>query len=62
MQIMKIKHLRERAGLTQTALAEAMGTTQACIAGWEANTSVPRTDKLPKLAKVLDCTIDELFE
>ncbi|MBE6965956.1 MAG: helix-turn-helix transcriptional regulator [Ruminococcaceae bacterium] len=59
---MKIKELRERAGMTQTALAETIGTTQACVAGWEAKTSVPRTDKLPKLAKVLGCSIDELFE
>lgn len=59
---MKIRQLRERAGLTQTALAKTIGTTQACIAGWEANTSVPGTDKLRKLAEVLNCTVDELFE
>ena len=59
---MKIKELRERAGMTQTALAVAIGTTQACVAGWEAETSVPRTEKLPKLAEVFGCSIDELFE
>ena len=59
---MKIKQLREKAGLTQAALSEAIGTTQPCVAGWETETSVPRTEKLPKLAEVLGCSIDELFE
>ena len=59
--MLKIKELREQAGITQTALSEAIGITQACVAGWESGTSVPRTEKLPKLAEVLGCSIDELF-
>lgn len=59
---MKIKEMRDRAGITQAALAEELGTTQACIASWETSASVPRTDKLPKIAKILGCSINELFE
>jgi transcriptional regulator with XRE-family HTH domain len=30
-----VRQARERAGLTQTALAERLGTTQTCISYWE---------------------------
>ena len=57
-----IKEAREKAGLTQQDLANELGVGQSTVAMWETQKSLPRTDKLPALAKILDCTIDELLK
>lgn len=58
----KIKKLRKALNLSQEAVAKQMGVTQAAVAAWECEIAVPRTDKLPKLAKVLGCRVEDLFE
>ena len=59
---MNIKEAREKAGLTQQDLADELGVGQSTVAMWETQKSLPRTDKLPALAKILGCTIDELLK
>ena len=57
----KIKALRERAGITQEAMAASFGIDRSAVAKWETGCAKPSADKLPKLAKLLGCTIDELY-
>ena len=57
-----IKEAREKAGLTQQDLANELGVGKSTVATWETQKSLPRTDKLPALAKILGCTIDELLK
>lgn len=57
----RIKELREALGLTQIQLGEKIGVGQSAVASWETGVAIPRSDKLPELAKILNCTIDELF-
>lgn len=57
-----IQKLRERAKFTQKNLAEKLGVGQSTVAMWESGAQMPRADKLPELARILGCTIDELFE
>ena len=57
-----IKEAREKAGLTQQDLANELGVGQSTVAMWETQKSLPRTDKLPALAKIIGCTIDELLK
>lgn len=59
---MRLKEVREAAGLTQVSLGEIVGVEQHTISQWESGHRTPRADKLPLLAKVLGCTIDDLFE
>ena len=59
---MNIKKAREKAGLTQQDLADELGVGQSTVAMWETQKSLPRTDKLPELSKILGCTIDELLK
>ena len=59
---MNIKKAREKVGLTQQELANELGIAQSTVAMWETQNSLPRTDKLLALAKVLGCTIDELLK
>ena len=57
-----IKKAREKVGLTQQELANELGVVQSTVAMWETQSSLPRADKLPAMAKVLGCTIDELLK
>ena len=56
-----IKEYRTQKGLSQDQLAKLMGTTQAAVAMWESGARMPRSDKLPKLAEVLGCSVADLF-
>ena len=47
---LRIKELRQARGLSQA------------VCKWETGVSVPRTELLPLLARVLGCSIDELFD
>ena len=58
---MKIKELREAAGLSQADVVRAMGVDQAAVFRWEQGTAMPRAAKLPQLADLFGCTIDALF-
>lgn len=59
--VMKIKVLREAAGLTQKQLADSMGVMQNAVSCWETEAALPRTRQLPRLATVLSVSIPELY-
>ena len=56
-----ICYYRNQIGISQRALAKKIGVSQQCVAKWETGNGNPRSDKLPLLAAVLNCTVDELF-
>ena len=53
--------IRQRAGFSQTQIAEKLGVSQQAYAGWERSTTALRPDDLAKLADVLGATTDELL-
>lgn len=57
-----IQNLRVRKKLTQEQLATILKIDRSTIAKWETGEAMPRADKLPEIAKALDCTIDDLFK
>lgn len=57
----RLQQLRENKGISQAELAKKANVTQQAVAKWESGESFPRADKLPALARILDCTIDDLF-
>ena len=59
---MSFASARKRAGLTQKELAEKLGVDQSAVSFWETGKRAPRGAKLIRLANVLDCSIDELFD
>lgn len=61
MKVMKIKELREAASLKQTELATQMGVLPTAVSNWENEVALPKARQLPRLARVLGVTIDELF-
>lgn len=58
----KIEKLRKENRLTQEELAARLGVTQGAVSQWEKGTAAPSIDKLPQMAEILGCTVDELLE
>ena len=60
--VFKIRELRKRAGLTQAELVQKLGIqSESTMSMWENGLRNPPSTMLQRLAKVLGCTIDELF-
>lgn len=56
-----LKELRIKHGLSQTALADAVGTTKRTIYAIETENQDIRISLAHKLAKQLGCSIDDLY-
>ena len=58
---MIVKELRLKAGLTQSQLAEKVGTDRSTVTKWELGESFPRASMIPALAAALNCSVADLF-
>ncbi len=58
---MRIRELREAAGLSQADVMRAMNVDSAAVCRWESGKVCPRASKLPALADLFHCTIDALY-
>ena len=56
-----IEFYRRKAGMTQVQLADKLGISQANVSIWESGKIFPQADKLPILAKILNCKIEDLL-
>lgn len=57
----RIQKMRKDCGLTQEALADALGVTPQAVSKWENDVSCPDITLLPKLAKTLGVTTDAIL-
>lgn len=57
----QVRSFRERASMSQKALAEAAGVSRQAIIGIEGGGQVPSTALALRLADVLGCRVDDLF-
>lgn len=57
-----ITRLRLAKGLTQSQLAEAVGCYAKDICRWERGEHRPSAESAIKLARALDCKIEDLFD
>ncbi len=58
---MRIKQLREAAGLSQRELGERIGISGPAVAMWESGENRPSLTNLEKLADVLGVSIDAIL-
>lgn len=58
---MNIQELRENAGLSRLEVASRLGLDKSTVSHWEHGKAIPRSDKLPLLADMFGCSIDELY-
>lgn len=56
-----ISTLRREKGLTQKELADMLNITDKAVSKWERDISCPDTQTIPKLAEILEVSIDELM-
>ncbi len=55
-----LQKLRKQKGLTQEALAEAVGVARQTIVKWEAGESMPDLEMSGRLASALEVSLDDL--
>ena len=58
---MRLRFFREKNNLTQKELSLKIGVEQNTVSQWESGERLPCADKLPQLAKILGCTVDDLL-
>lgn len=58
---MRIRELREEKGLSQSALANEINTSQRNIGRWENGENEPTYSQLVKLSDFFECSIDYLI-
>lgn len=56
-----IRDARQKKGLSQDALAAALGVTQPSVSAWEAGRQIPGISMLYKLVEVTEADPVELF-
>lgn len=52
---------RKNAGLSQVAVAEKIGVTDAAVSMWESGKTRPRAALLRQIAALYGCTVDDLL-
>lgn len=57
----KLAALRKRKGITQEGLSEILKVSRQSVSRWEMDAAFPETEKLIKLSKLLECSIDFLL-
>ena len=57
----KIIKLRKESGWSQEDLAEKLSITDKAVSKWERDVSFPDTATIPKLAEILEVSVEELM-
>ena len=57
----KLQGLRQKAGMSQDALAEKLNVSRQAVSRWERDETMPETDKVVALADLFDVTTDYLL-
>lgn len=60
-KLLGLKSRRARVGLSMQALGDRLGVTSGAVSAWETGRNIPSADKLPALAEVLGCSMEDLF-
>ena len=58
----KITKLRKEQNLTQEQFAEILNVSRQSVSKWELNTTYPDTDKLIRISKLFNCSLDFLLK
>lgn len=58
----KLSNLRKANNFSQEQLAERVGVSRQAVSKWELGSSYPDMEKMLKMCKVFDCTLDELMD
>lgn len=59
---MGFKDMRRRANLTQSEAAVRLGVSRWTVCTWERGGFFPAAERLPGIARLYGCTVDELLQ
>jgi len=59
--ILSFLSARKKAGLSQAQVAKELGVAPAAVSQWETGKTVPDSRRLPKIAELFNCSVDELL-
>ena len=59
---MGIRSRRKKLGYSQYDLARMLGVDQTAVHSWEQGKTLPNAKRLPAIARILNCSIDELLQ
>ena len=57
----KLQSLRRRASMSQDTLAEQLEVSRQAVSKWERDETMPETEKVVRIAKLFDVSLDELL-
>ena len=57
----KIQKLRKEAGLSQEKLSYQLGVSRQAISKWERDNGYPETEKIVRMSKIFNVTLDYLL-
>lgn len=58
---MGFKSARIAAGLSVREVMEKLGVSDAAVYQWETGVQAPRASRLPQIAELYGCTVDDLL-
>lgn len=58
----KLSKLRKEYNYTQEQLAEVLGVSRQSVSKWESDIAYPETDKLIRIGKIFECSMDYLLK
>lgn len=58
----KLAEARKKQNLTQEQLAEQLGVTRQSVSRWESDAAYPETDKIVRMAQILEVSCDYLLQ
>lgn len=59
--MLNIRKIREGKKISQKSLAALIGVTQAAVSQWESGKTMPTAQNIIDLARILDCTTDDIL-
>lgn len=57
----KLQELRRKAGMSQDTLGEKLEVSRQAVSKWERDETMPETEKVVRIAKLFDVSLDELL-
>lgn len=58
---MSFKAAREKANISQAAIAKAFSVSRAAVSLWDSGKRTPTASKLVAIAKMFGCSVEELL-
>ena len=58
----KLAVKRKQNNLSQEQFADTLGVSRQAVSKWESGTSYPDMDKIIKMTKILNCTLEDLLD